>query len=332
MAETAAAEMMRLLWPGAMVPQVIRVAAELGLADEMAGGAKSAEDLAKATHTHGPSLARLLRALASVGVFAQDEDGRYRQTPLSDILRRDNPETLRPWALAQSAHFFWRPMGELGAAVRSGQPPFEHLYGAPFFEYMAAHPEDAAVFNGAMSSSATHTAAIVGAYDFSKFDCVVDVGGGRGALLAAILAAHPKLRGILYDLPEVTAGAAALRTKSLDERCKIVSGDFFQAVPAGADGYLLKGILHDWNDEAALRILKNCRRAMHPGGTLLLAETVLDAAARGDGALMDMLMMALTSGRERTEGEFAALLQEAGFALVQVIRTASGAALVESRA
>lgn len=323
-------QMMQLLWPGALAVQAIHVAARLALADLVASGPKSINSLAEATHTHGPSLARLLRALASLGIFAEEATGRYRQTALSDTLRSDHPDSVRPTAMMLAAHFVWKPCGALEETVRTGQPSFERLYGAAFFDYMAGHPDDAAVFNAAMSSSPSYTAAIVGAYAFSRFERIVDVGGGHGLLLAAILSANPRLRGVLYDLPAVVAGASTLRQPPITERCKIIGGDFFQEVPARADAYLLKGIIHDWNDEAALKILKNCRRAIRPEGTLLLVESVLTPSTAPATALMDMLMMALTSGRERTESEFRSLLQESGFSMVQVIRSAS-VSIIESR-
>lgn len=271
-----------------------------------------------------------MRALASLGIFVEDTTGWFRQSALSGTLRSDHPESIRPFAMMLGAHFVWRPSGALAEAVQTGQPSFERISGAPFFEYLAAHPDDAAVFNAAMSSSPDHVAAIVGAYDFSKFERIVDVGGGHGLLLAGILSVNPRLRGVLYDLPGVVAGSSALRQEPISRRCEIIGGDFFREVPAEADAYILKGIIHDWNDEAALKILKNCRRAIRPDGTFLLAEAVLTPSTEPATALMDMLMMVLTSGRERTESEFRSLLQEAGFSMVQVIR-AMGASIIESR-
>ena len=323
-------QMMKMIWPGALAVQAIHVAVKLALADLVAGGPKTVDELADATHTHGPSLARLLRALTTLGVFAEDTTGRSGQTPLSDTLRSDHPESARPFAMMLGAHFVWKPSGAFADAVQTGEPAFERVYGAPFFEYLAGHPEDAAVFNAAMSSSPGSLAAIVGAYDFSRFERIVDVGGGHGRLLAAILSANPLLRGVLYDLRGVVAGASAVRQEPISRRCEIIGGDFFTGVPAGADVYILKGIIHDWNDEAALKILKNCRRAIRPDGALLLAEAVLTPPADPATALMDILMMVLTSGRERTESEFRSLLREAGFSMVQVIR-AMGASIIESR-
>jgi len=323
-------QMIQILWPGAMAVQAIHVAAKFALADLVASGPKSIEELAEATHTHGSPLGRLLRALTSLGIFVEDTTGRYRQTALSDTLRSDHPESIRPLAMMLGAHFVWKPSGALEETVRTGQPSFERVYGAPFFEYLAGHSDDAAAFNAAMSSSPDYLAAIVGAYDFSKFERIVDVGGGHGLLLAEILSANPRLRGVLHDLPSVVAGASSLRQEPISQRCEIIGGDFFKGVPAGADAYLLKGIIHDWNDEAALKILKNCRRAIHPDGTLLLVDAVSTRSTDPTSALMDMLMMVLTSGRERTESEFRSLLQEAGFSMVQLIR-AAGVSMIESR-
>src|SRR5260370_23695534 len=323
-------QMMQMLWPGTMAVQAILVSAKLALANLVAGGPKSIRELAEATHSHGPSMARFLRALTSLGIFVEDTTGRFRQTALSDTLRSDHPESIRPFVLMLGAHFVWKPSGALEETVRTGQPSFERVYGAPFFEYMAGHSDDAAVFNAAMSSSPDYLAAIVGAYDFARLERIVDVGGGHGLLLAGIISANPRLRGVLYDLPSVVVGASALRQEPISQRCEIIGGDLFKEVPAGADVYMLKGIIHDWNDEAALKILKNCRRAIHADGTLLLVETVLTRSTDPATTLMDMLMMVLTSGRQRTESEFRSLLKEAGFSMVQVIR-AAGVAMIESR-
>ena len=202
--------MMQILWPGAMAEQAIHVAAKFALADLVASGPKSIKELADATHTHGSSMGRLLRALTTLGIFVEDTAGRYRQTALSDTLRSEHPESIRPLAMMLGAHFVWKPSGALDETVRTGQPSFERVYGAPFFEYLAGHSDDAAVFNTAMSSSPDYLAAIVGAYEFSKFERIVDVGGGHGLLLAGILFANPRLCGVLYDLPAVVADTSAL--------------------------------------------------------------------------------------------------------------------------
>jgi SAM-dependent methyltransferase len=323
-------QLMQLLWPGAIAVQAIHVAAKLALADHIAGGAKSVAELAAATNTDGTSLGRLLRALSSLGIFTEDAPGRYRQTPSSDTLRSDHPQSIRRWAMMLGARFVWEPCGALHEAIRTGDPAFEVVYGAPFFKYLGEHPDDAAVFNAAMSSMPSYIAALVEAYDFSRFERIVDVGGGHGAKLFAILSANPRLRGVLYDLPTVVAGAPAPRDAAIASRCEIVGGDFFDGVPDGADAYLLSGIVHDWGDEAAATILRNCRRAIRPDGTLLLVETMLTPSSDPSRALMDVLMMVLTGGRERTEAELASLLRHAGFSLTRLIPTA-GASILESR-
>src|SRR5262249_11609849 len=314
----------------AMAVQAIHVAARFGLADLVASGPKSIGELAEATHTDASSLGRLLRALTSLGVFAQDAAGRDRQTAFSDTLPSGHPKSIRPSAMMLGAHFMWKPTGALEETVRTGRPSFERVFGAPFFEYMAGHSDDAAVFNAAMSSSPDYLAAVARAYDFSRFERIVDVGGGHGLLLAGILSANPRLCGILYDLPAVVAGASAPRQEPISQRCEIIGGDFFKEVHAGAVSYILKGIIHDWNDEAALKILKNCRRAIHPDGRLLIVDAVLTGSTDPTTAMMDMLMMVLTSGRERTESEFRSLLHEAGFSMVQVIRE-GGVSMIASR-
>ena len=321
---------MQLLWPGSIAVQAIHVAARLGLADFVTAGPKTVVELASATGTNGTSLARLLRALTSLGVFAEDTSGRYGQTPLSEALRADHPESIRPFALMLGARFIWGPVGWLDESIRTGQVAFERVHSARFFKHLAENPEDAAVFNAAMSSMPSYIAGIVETYDFSKFRRIVDVGGGHGALLAAILEANPDARGVLQDLPNVVAGASALRRQGIADRCEIVAGDFFDGVPDSGDAYLLKGIIHDWNDEAAVKILKSCRRAIRPDGTLIVLDTVLTGSDDPSQAMMDLLMMVLTGGRERTEREFKSLLREAGFSLTRVI-PARGNSILESQ-
>ena len=326
----ASMQMMQLLWPGALVVQAIHAAAVLGIADLLAGGPKTVDQLAAATNTDRQSLARLLRGLASLGIFRTAIGNvQYDQTPLSDVLRTDHPASLRPWALMLGAEFVSRPTAALTSAIRTGRPAFHQVFGTSLFEHLAEHPEDSTVFDRAMSSLPAYTAAVVGAYDFSQFERVVDVGGGRGALLTAILAANPLLRGVLYDLPAVTRGAPA-PPPSVAGRMDIVAGDFFASVPAGGDAYVLSGVIHDWNDERAVAILKNCRQAMLAGGRLLICDVVLTTASDPARAMMDLLMLVLTGGRERTEEEFRALLRDSGFALKSVRATAMGGSVLEA--
>jgi SAM-dependent methyltransferase len=203
----------------------------------------------------------------------------------------------------------------------------------PFFNYLSTHADDAAMFNGAMSAgSEMAIPLLLSAYDFSRFERIVDVGGGQGALLHAILSANPRARGVLYDLPGVVSGAAVLRSGVVTERSEVVGGDFFEVAPEGGDAYVLKSIIHDWDDEAAVRILTNCRRAIRPDGTLLLLETVLKPSSEPGHALMDLLMLVLLRGKERTESNFEAVLREAGSSIARVIPYAGGAfSIIESR-
>ncbi len=319
---------------GFMTSQAIAVAVKLGIADLLKEQRRTAEELANATNAHAPSLNRLLRMLTSVGIFAEDTNGRFQQTPLSELLRSDHPRSARALAIMLGSGFIWQPWGELQQAVMSGQSSFEHVFGGSAFEYFDSHPEVAEVFNAGMTSgSAIDAAAVVAAYDFSRFDRVVDVGGGHGALLHAILSANPKLSGVLADQPAVVAGAATLRGGSLTNRCAITGVDFFTSVPEGADGYIMKWIIHDWNDEDSLNILRNCRRAIRSDGTLLIVDAVLNPPNEPDpGKLMDLNMLVMApGGRERTEAEFAALLRQADFSLTRVIPTAGTLSIIESQ-
>jgi hypothetical protein len=324
-------QMTHLIW-GVMTVQAICVAAELGIADLTSSGPMSVEDLAKTTKTHAPTLRRLLRALASIGVFAEDANGSFSNTRLSETLRGDHPESVRAHAMMWGTRFFRRPWEELRASIATGQPAFDRVFQAPFFEYLEHHEEDASIFDAAMTGgSSMDLSAVLAAYDFSQFERIVDVGGGRGALLHGILGATPGSRGVLYDLPAVVAGASALRTGPVATRCEILAGSFFDTIPAGADAYILKRIIHDWDDEAALRILKNCRRATKPGGTLLVIERVLKPPNQPDfGKFMDLHMLILLGGRERTAYEFQTLLREAGFSLSRVISTVGPHSILES--
>ena len=326
------AGVMDLIWPGPFAAQSIHVVARLGIADLLGPEPRTADELAEAAQAHAPSLKRVLRALTTLGVFAEDADGRYRHTALSETLRADHPESVRAWALMLGAHFVWRPLGDLYESVRTGTPGFRRLYGERFFEWAKTHPEDGAVFNAAMTSgSSLRLPAILAAYDFSRFEHVVDVGGGHGALLAGILAASPQTRGVLYDLPNVVAGAEPLRAPEIAGRCEVVAGDFFESVPADGDAYLLSRVIHDWDDDAALKILANCRRAMRPGGLVLLFEGVSAPPNQPDpNKFLDVWFIG-GGGRERTEAEYRALLHRSGFALARVAPTGGSDAILEGR-
>jgi hypothetical protein len=311
---------MEYVWPGIIAAQAIHVAAKLRIADLLASGPKTIAELASHSGSHPPTLERLLRALSTLEMFASTSDARFRNTPLSEMLRSDHPQSQREGALFLPARFLWLPIGDLYESVRTGEPAFQRIFGQPFFEYLAAHTADAAVFNSAMTQGiAWTTPALLAAYDFSRFEQLVDVGGGEGALLRDILAATPRLHGVLFDLPQVVAGASEILTGDIGARCQIVGGNFFDSVPEAADAYLLKGVIHDWPDDDAARILRNTRRAIRSDGILLLVEGVVDSAARPVG-LMELLMLVL-GGRERTEADFRSLLAATGFSLTRIIPT-----------
>lgn len=318
---------------GYRATQAIYVAAKLGIADLVEATPQTAEELAQATNAHAPALRRLLRMLASIGIFAEDTASRFSHTPLSETLRRYHQQSIRGIALMCGSEFMWKPWGELCEAVTTGQPVFNRMYGASFFEYLTAHPDDAAIFNTAMSNSSLGLAeSILAAYDFSRFEQIVDVGGGHGALLHAILSAHPQVYGVLADLPTVVAEAAIVQSGAIAARCEVVGVDFFKSVPEGADGYVLKSVVHDWNDDDAVRILTNCRRAIRRDGRLLLIEPVLKPSNEPDvGRFNDLNMLVMLGGRERTEAEFHALLREAGFSVIRVVPTSMPLSIIESQ-
>jgi hypothetical protein len=318
---------MEYLWPGIIAAQAIHVAAKLRIPDLLAPGPKTIAELAAGCGAHPPTLDRLLRALSTLGMFVRTPDGRFTNTPLTEVLRTDHPQSQRDAALFLPAPFLWRPLGELQESVRTGEASFERIFGQRFFQYLATHPDDAAVFNAVMTQGvAWTTPALLAAYDFSRFDRLVDVGGGEGALLRDLLSATPALRGVLFDLPQVVARAPRILTGGVAARCEIIGGDFFDSVPEGGDVYLLKGVIHDWPDEDAARILRNTRRAIHQGGILLLIERIVDSAARPAG-VMELLMLVI-GGRERTESEFRSLLAATGFALTRIILI-EGSSLIE---
>lgn len=316
---------------GYQVSQALHAVAMLGIADLLQGGPKGVDELATATGTHAPTLSRLLAALASVGVFTET-DGHFGLTPLAECLQTDGPESVRAWAMNIGLPFHWTGWGHLLESVRTGEPSFPSLYGTTVWEYRSGRPEENAIFNAAMTAlSAGVIDAVVRSYDFSGLDVLVDVGGGEGVLLAAILAANPSLRGILFDQPHVVDAAAPLLERAgVAGRCQIVGGSFFESVPAGADGYLLKSIVHDWDDATAITILRKSRAAIVDTGKLLVVERVLRPANEPDPAkFSDLNMLVMLGGRERTVEDFRSIYAEAGFRLTGVIPTGSGFSIIE---
>lgn len=317
---------------GYWVSKALAVAAELGVADQLRDGPRGVPDLARACGTDAGGLYRLLRALASVGVFSEADGEQFRLTPLAELLRSDVPDSMRALARMYGSEQFqaWSALEE---SVRTGTPAFGQVFGTSYFDYLEHHPEPSAVFNDAMTGWTAHLAdSVVAAYDFGDRRQVVDVGGGLGLLLSTILHAHPAVSGVLFEQPHVTADAEAFLEKAgLGGRVSTVGGDFFDSVPDGGDTYVLAQILHDWDDDQCARILDSCHEAMPPGATLLVIEQVLPPANEPSlGKWLDLHMLVMLGGRERTADEYRSLLAAAGFELTSVIPTQSGASLVEA--
>jgi hypothetical protein len=319
---------------GALVSQAVSVIARLGIADVLAAGPQPVEQIAQRVGAHRSALYRVLRALGDVGVVAELENRQFALTPLSELLRSDVPGSLRGWATMVGMPFHRYPWTDLYETVLTGESAFDRVHGTKVFDYLAEHPEDAAIFDAAMTSISTNeSVSIAKAYDFSRFNTIVDVGGGRGGLLAAILSANPHLQGVLFDVATVVAGIDdELTAAEVVGRCEVVSGDFFDSVPDGADAYLLSAIIHDWDDDQAVQILRTCRAAMTDSACVLLAEIVLpEGPAPSMGKLADLEMLVMTAGgRQRTEAELRALLGQAGLRLTRTIPSAGMVSLVEA--
>jgi hypothetical protein len=326
-------EAMRMLTMafGGITAQAVGVAAQLGIVDHLADGPRTAAELAAATGTHAPSLYRLLRALASLDVLSEDGEGRFSSTPLGDTLRSGVPGSVRGPVVMVTVPTMTLASGEMLHTVRTGQPAFDHVFGAPFFDFLTQHPDEGATFNGGMAAfSELENPHIAAAYDFPPGARVVDVGGGRGGFIAEVLRAHPSVRGVLYDLPEVVRDAAYLRAGAVAGRCDILAGSFFENVPNGADVYVVKRILHDWSDETCVQILENIRRAMPAGGRVLAIDAVLAPRGTPDmNKVSDLLMMIVCPGRERTEQEFRELFAAVGLRLTRVVPTPSSLSIAE---
>jgi SAM-dependent methyltransferase len=307
---------------GYWVTGSIHAAARLGVADKIAGAPRPVAELAREVGADADALYRLLRALAGLGIFVEGPARSFGHTPLSEALREGVPGSMRGLAVLTGLGHL-RAWPEIVHSVRTGQTAFEKVFGEPLFEHLTSDAELGAAFDAAMSGyTAATSAAVAGVYDFTRYRKIVDVGGGNGALLAAILPKVPLSSGIVFDLPAVAERARAFLTaRDLAGRCDVVAGDFFQAVPAGGDAYAMKMIVHDWDDQRSIAILKNVRRAIRPEGRVLLMEAVIDpqSGAGAPGKLLDINMLVMTGGRERTAEEFAALFAASGFALEEIV-------------
>jgi hypothetical protein len=318
-------QQMRQLLYGFFTAQSLYVAARLALGDELATGPRSSTALAEAIGADEPSLRRLLRALTALDVVTEPDPGVFELTDLGEFLRSDVPGSISRHAQLLCGPENWLAWGDLEHSIRTGEPAWDHVHGQSSFSYLAANPVKQAEFNAAMAEGSKALApAIIAAADLGDARSLVDVGGGSGTLLAGLVTAHPELHGTVFDTEEgLTHAAETLRRLGVAERCETVAGDFFTAVPENADAYLLKSILHDWDDELSIQILTVCRKAMHSDSILLLAEPVMPAEISPEKSVLplmmsDLNMMVFAGGRERTEAEFRALLEPAGFALESI--------------
>jgi hypothetical protein len=326
-----ASQMLSLL-NACLTTQALHVAARLGIADELRGGPRRIGDISAALGAQPDALDRLMRMLASIGVLTAGESGAYQLTPLGETLRTDSPNSVRDWALYIGALAPWNAWGHLYESVKTGTPGFVLAHGMPTYDFLESHPELAACFNRWMSKqSAQQNAAIVDAYDFSKFQVVADIGGGQGSTLAAVLERYPSLRGILFDKPSVVAEPAPLDASGVRTRCDVVGGDMLEALPPDADLYIIKRALMICGDAEAVRVLKNCVAHVRSGGKVLVVEMVMPPVGEpGPATTFDILMLlANKGGRIRTESEFRELFAEAGLKLDRAIPTRSPNVLLE---
>ena len=322
-------QIMRMV-SGYWTSQVLYVAAKLGLADLLKQGPKTAEELASSTQTHPRSLYRLLSSSASLGLFAEDEQKRFSLTPLSDWLRSDVPGSQRATAVIVG-DLLYRAWGELLCTLQTGRPAFEKVHGLPFFEYLSQNTEQASVFDEAMAIHGWATTAILEAYDFSGIRMLADIGGGNGSAITMILKKYPDMRGILCDLPGVAERAKQnIQAAGVADRCQVIGGSFMEAVPTGADAYMMRHVIHDWDDEKSAKILKNIYRSMGKDGKLLIGEYVMPSDNTPSMATgSDLVMLVISGGQERTEEEFRALYERAGFCLTRIVPTKVGICVIE---
>lgn len=318
---------------GHWVTAALYSAAKLELADHLHAGPQNCADLARAVDGHEDSIYRLLRALSSLGIFEETAPRTFKNTAVGECLRKDHPRSLRGMILFQGSPPHWQGWGSLLHSMKTGQSAFEHVHHQGFFDYCQAHPEFGEVFNNAMTGMSSSTAeSVLQAYDFSGINTLIDVGGGHGYLISRILQKYPQLQGGLFDLPEVVADATPLlKQAGVADRCAVTGGSFFESVPP-ADAYISSHIIHDWDDEHSLRILKAMRASLAPNGRVLLVEIVIsDQKEKNIGVWLDLEMLHAThGGRERTTAEYAALFQAAGLRLNKVVTTPSPTCVLEA--
>ncbi|HEX2271321.1 MAG TPA: methyltransferase [Pyrinomonadaceae bacterium] len=326
-------EQMLQIISGFWISRAVYVIAKLGIADLLSSGPKTAEDLAQSTETHAPSLYRLLRALASVGVLKSESEGRFGLTPVSQTLVTGAPGSLRWFAVSELGQEHYPAWGNLMHSVKTGGIAFDDHFGVDIWQYFQQNPADAAIFNDSMTGvTAAANESIMSLYDFSGFNKIIDVGGGHGGLITSILKSNPQAKGVLFDAPQVVSGARSkIEAAGLADRCETVGGNFFESVPDGGDAYIMKWIIHDWDDEKAIRILTNIRNQIPSHGKLILVDCVVPESDEPHfSKFIDLNMLVMTGGRERTEREFQLLLASAGFKLIRVIPTDVPTHIVEA--
>lgn len=313
---------------------IVYVAAKLNLADHLAKEPMNANQLAEITETHAPSLYRLMRTLASLGIMTEDSSHRFSLTPVGEAMKTGAPGAARATILTIASPWWSSGFSELMYSVQTGKPGFEKMVGMPVFDWFAKNPEEASLFNETMVGiHGAEPAAIAAAYDFSGLKNIVDVGGGSGNLLTTILGSFPESRGTLFDMPHVVRDAATLiKARGLTDRVSIEAGSFFESVPTGGDAYMLSHVIHDWSEDQCLTIFGNCRRAMNANTRLLIIEMVLPSGnTPHPGKMLDMMMLVGPGGRERTAEEYDELLSKANLRLTRVVPTESAVSVVEAK-
>lgn len=317
---------------GVGIAQSIVVATKLGIANLLKEGPKPCDELAVVTHTHGDTLYRLLRALASVDIFLEIQPKYFQLTPLATCLQEDHPNSVRNFVLLQGG-LEYSSWGNLMYSLYTGKSAFENLYGMNFFQYLNQNSSATQIFAGAMSEvSARHNKAILVAYDFSSIDTLVDIGGGQGGLITTILQRYPSLKGMLFEQPAMLEKANSLiEQRNLQSRCELIGGDFFESIPVTADAYLLKNILHDWDDQKSVKILQNCRASMagQKGRLLVIEKVMVDNQTPWRVMFSDIKMLMLLEGRTRTVEEFKSLFKLAGFQLTKIVPTETEISVIE---
>jgi len=316
---------------GAYVAGAVSCLAQFGIPDLLEDGAKSAEELAVETGAQPEALYRLMRATACVGVLAEGSDKKFSQTPMSAVLRTNAKPSLRGLAIMTGREWHERGWSKLEYCVRTGKQAIDEIYGMTIFEYLKQNPEESRIFDEAMTGlSSIDGPAVADGYNFTGIHNIVDVAGGRGLLLAMLLERNAHLKGTLYEVPHVLEGAKTGPLKPYMDRCTLTSGDMFSSVPAGADAYIMKHIIHDWPDDACIKILSACRQGVNPGGKLLVVDSVIQPGNDfSPGKFLDLQMLIFPGGRERTEREFRELLEASGWKLSRIIPTAAGDSIVE---